>query len=203
MTETLTIRWRRRLGVVLLCLNGILSSSAPAQQLPFSELTALLHQVAVYGDHDHRLNEADFAASVGESKRTIRERFAATGYFDCGEGPASAQVTVRNDIITTAAHTLYRRDSCVPKGPVEKCVFSYTKNDGTPRHVLIRKLLGVGYWCPGTPDQKPAQKLDWAVLRLESAADGVTPYQVEAFPAKGLKNGSSVVLGSELINFSV
>jgi hypothetical protein len=186
MTETLTISWRGPLGVMLFCLNGVLSSSALAQDLPFSELTKLLHQVAVFGDHDHRLNEADFAASVGESKQTIHDRYAATGTITCGNYEGTAEVTVKNDTIVTAAHMFYDSGTCNPKGaPAEACVFSYTKIDGSSRKIKVKKMFDIGYKCPGTPDRKA----DWAVLKLESPADGVMPYQV---PATGTENGSAV-----------
>jgi hypothetical protein len=133
MTDTLTIGWRGPLGVVLLCLNGVISSSASAQQLPLSELTALLHPIAVYGDHDHRLNEADFAASVGELKQTIHNRYAATGTITCGNYEGSAEVTVKNDTIVTAAHMFYAGFTCAQDGHAESCVFSYSRLDGTPR----------------------------------------------------------------------
>jgi hypothetical protein len=187
MTETLTIRWRGPLGVVLVCLTGVLSSSALAQQLPFGERSALVHRVAVYGDHDHRLNEAGFAASVGESKQTIHDRYAATGTITCGDREGTAEVTVKSDTIVTAAHMLYVDATCNPRGPAERCVFSYTKSDGTPRTIKVKKMFDLGYKCPGTPDPYA----DWAVMKLESPADGVTPYQVETKPA--LENGSPVV----------
>jgi hypothetical protein len=176
MTDTLTIGWRGPLGVVLLCLNGVLSSTASAQQPPFSDLTALHHPVAVYGDHDHRLNEADFAASVGESKQTIHDRYAATGIIFCGNADATAEVIVKNDTIVTAAHVFYFGNGCNPRGPADKCVFSYTKSDGASRTIKVMKMLEQGYKCPGTPDPTT----DWAVLNLESPADGVTPYRVES-----------------------
>jgi trypsin-like peptidase len=189
MTGTLTIRWRGRLGVMLLCLNGVLSSSALAQDLPFSELTPLLHQVAVYGDHDHRLNEADFAASVGESKQTIHDRYAATGTITCGNYEGTAELAVRNDTIVTAAHMFYDGFSCNPSGPADKCVFSYTKSSGASRTIKVNRMLDIGFKCPGTPDPRT----DWAVLKLESPADGVTPYQLEARLPKGSDDGSRVV----------
>jgi hypothetical protein len=191
MTDTLTIRWRGPLGVVLLCLNGILSSPAIAQQLPLGELTTLLHPVAVYGDHDHRLNEADFAASVGESRQTIHDRYAATGTITCGNYEGTAEVTVKNDTIVTVAHMFYSGFTCNTGDSVsaDRCVFSYTNSDGTLSTKKVKKKFDDGYKCPGTPDPKQ----DWAVLKLESPADGVTPYQVESGSVRGLKNGSSVV----------
>jgi hypothetical protein len=50
----------------------------------------------------------------------------------------------------------------------------------------VKRLFEEGFKCPSNADPKQ----DWAVLKLESPADGVTPYQVESDLAKAPKNGS-------------
>jgi hypothetical protein len=135
------------------------------------------------------LNEADFAASVGESKQTIHDRYAATGTITCGDFEGSAEVAVKNDTIVTAAHMFYLRITCNPRGPADKCVFSYTNSNGASRTIKVKKMFDLGFKCPGIADPKQ----DWAVLQLEAPADGVTPYQVEAKATKALDERSRVV----------
>ncbi|MGZ3723084.1 MAG: hypothetical protein ACXVA9_09150, partial [Bdellovibrionales bacterium] len=48
---------------------------------------------------------------------------------------------------------------------------------------------------PATPD------LDWAVLRLDMPAVGVSPYAVEASPAKGLKEHAKVTFVAHSMDF--
>jgi hypothetical protein len=164
----------------------LLSSPASAQKLPFSELTALLHPIAVYGDHDHRLNEADFAASVGESKQTIHDRYAATGTLTCETYQGTAEIVLKNDTIVTAAHMFFFGTTCNVRGSAEKCVFSYTTFDGTSRTIKVKKMFDAGFKCRGIPKSDgadlPDPKSDWAVLKLESSVDEVTPYQAESEP---------------------
>lgn len=132
----------------------------------------LIHRAAVV-DGEGRRTEEKYAAEKGLPLRSVQNRFAATGVINCNGTKATAQLTGANDVITTAAHVFYPDLKCNLANRPESCTF--TLKNGTAEKVLrIKSSVAIGYKCP----QGANQLDDWAVLKLDGAAEGVNPYEL-------------------------
>lgn len=99
----------------------------------------------------------------------LRRRFAATGLVRCGGAVGTAQLTLRNDTITTAAHVLIGSDGKPRKG----CRFE--SNLGVTVAIDMSTLQAGSK----QPLAEPATR-DWAVARLAGPIAGATPYRLGA-----------------------
>lgn len=134
--------------------------------------SGLVHKVGVFGTADRR-TESQFAQENGRSVGQVRSRYAATGLLTCKSGKLTANMTLRNDLITTAAHAFFDTDTCKRIAWPQSCTF--TIRVGGKVHVSrVRRLESIGYRCPRLPS--PAD--DWAVLRLERRVPGIAPYAI-------------------------
>ncbi len=104
-------------------------------------------------------------------------RFAATGLVRCGGAVGTAQLTLRNDIITTAAHVLIGNNG----QPRTSCTFQST-GSGEPVTIDPQSIKAGSR----TPLSDPATN-DWAVARLTRPIQNVTPY---GLASAGSKPGS-------------
>ena len=112
-------------------------------------------------DTDHRLSPKEWARRNGK----VGARFGATGLVRCGNAVGTAQLTLRNDIITTAAHVLI--DS---GGQARACTFQSTGGGG-PVEIDTRSIV-VGSRMP----LSESATRDWAVARLVRPVQGAAPY---------------------------
>jgi hypothetical protein len=133
---------------------------------------------AVTMDKDGRLTVADFAVRQGENPAVAQKRFSATGIVTCGSTHSTAQLTVRSDIITTAAHAFYAPSGQLRANP-SSCVFVIELGSQTIEVPVLGETLRVG---SNRPYDEPGVK-DWAVVRLSKAVEGVTPYKLAATPS--------------------
>jgi hypothetical protein len=101
-------------------------------------------------------------------------RFGASGLVRCGGALGTAQLTLRADIITTAAHVLIGADG-QPRG---SCTFQSTAG-GAPVPIDTRSIRA-GSRNP----LADAATRDWAVARLASPVSGATPYALAPAGAK-------------------
>ncbi len=124
-------------------------------------------------DKDGRLTLADFAIRQGENPSVTERRFSATGIVTCGNTHSTAQLTLRSDIITTAAHAFYTPSGQLRTDP-SSCVFEIKNGAQTHSFAVIGTTLRVGSKRPYT---EPGVK-DWAVARLASPVEDATPYQL-------------------------
>ena len=136
---------------------------------------------SMFGE-DERRTERQFAKQRNLSLREVQNRYAASGAITCrgfGKGRrsravvyASGQLTLRNDIITTTAHTIIGKDA-KPLGNLENCVFE-TSIDGRKVRSRLTKDYFTGF---SDPDDANFAGFDWAVIRLKDTLP-VEPYPV-------------------------
>jgi hypothetical protein len=103
-------------------------------------------------------------------RRATDTRTDATGLIRCGGAVGTAQLTLRNDLITTAAHVLIGDGGEPRKG----CMFQSLARGAAvaidPASIRAGSRI---------PMSEPATR-DWAVARLKQPVAGVTPYGLAA-----------------------
>lgn len=130
-----------------------------------ARMTARDFVPAVRMDVDRR---APIASYARQTKMPSRE-MAASGLVRCGEAVGTAQLTLRADVITTAAHVVIG-----PGGrPRQDCEFVSL---GAPPVRLDMATVKTG---STQPLAEPATR-DWAVARLVDPVPGVAPFSLSA-----------------------
>lgn len=107
--------------------------------------------------------ETDRRSAIG--RPNTGARYGATGIVRCGDAIGTAQLTLRADIITTAAHVLIDAGG----GP-RTCTFQPVAG-GAPVAIDAQSIKTGSR----APMSEPATK-DWAVARLARPVSGATPY---------------------------
>ncbi len=120
---------------------------------------------------DNRMDVASFAISHKISEDDVRSRFHATGALKCGAQSFSAQLTLKNNIITTAAHAFYQ--ICNQQVDLKQCKF-ITVYENVSREFKIKRLVGAGGPCPTAATRGE----DWAVAELSKAVEGIEGYKI-------------------------
>jgi len=128
---------------------------------------------AVTISSDARLTLPEFAARTGQDPALFESRYAATGMVVCSGVYSTAQLTVRNDVVTTAAHAFYDADGN-PRGDLSTCTFNILVNGRQETIPLDVQSLRVGSRNP----YSVAPVFDWAVVRLVRAVPDARPYAV-------------------------
>lgn len=151
----------------------------PVCAAPLCRLS-MISSVSMFGE-DERRTEQQFARQRNMTLGAVQNRYAASGAITCrgfGTGRrkrsivyASGQLTARNDIITTTAHTIIGRDAR-PLGNLENCDFETTINGRKVRSSLTRDYFS-GF---RDPNDANFAGFDWAVIRLKD------PLPVEPYP---------------------
>lgn len=100
-------------------------------------------------------------------------RFGATGIVRCGHAIGTAQLTLKNDVITTAAHVLIGNDG---RPRTSTCTFEPTM--GPVSHPVAIDMTSIRAGSR-TPLSEPAVR-DWAVARLTAPIHGAAPYGLAA-----------------------
>jgi hypothetical protein len=131
-------------------------------------------------DNDGRLTLADFAQKQGENPAVTEKRFGATGIVTCGNTHSTAQLTVRADVITTAAHAFYAPNGRLRANP-SSCIFTILNGSQAQVLRVQGSSLTVG---SSDPYAEPGVK-DWAVARLVRPVEGTTPYQLATLSTTG------------------
>jgi hypothetical protein len=120
---------------------------------------------------DGRLTLPEFARKSGQDPNLVEARYAATGMIICSGIFSTAQLTVRNDVVTTAAHAFFDPDGN-PRGDLSTCTFAIDIG-GIPNTVpLDVASLRVGSRNPYSVS--PVH--DWAVVRLKERVPEARPY---------------------------
>ena len=170
----------------------------PPQKSVISDARALskytLH-VNQVGDADRKI-AGDFArGEPGQTRSTIEARYSATGDFSCGiEHFGQGQLTIKNNIITTSAHTFFGGTECPLKpAPISKCKFTAMVR-GKPQDYAIEQLVATGFKCTSDGQKlKPSQ--DWVIFKLKASVDNsVRPYAVIKDPSKIFEQKPIVVV---------
>jgi hypothetical protein len=126
--------------------------------------------VVVFGDHP-RLTVSQFADENHLNLGDVKRRHAASGVIHCGNARGAGQLTLADNVITTAAHVLYDEKGEM-RGDSEHCFFTATVADQEVTTGIDMASVISGN---SEPYAKPAVH-DWAVARLLRPVKGATPY---------------------------
>jgi hypothetical protein len=126
--------------------------------------------VVVFGRNSRRSVE-EFAAEQKLNAAELRTRFSGSGLVECGEAHGAGQLTLANDIITTAAHVFFDEKGA----PRAKTCYFALENHGKEMRVPI----DLGSIVAGSTDPYAIEAVhDWAVARLTHPVDDVTPFSL-------------------------
>jgi hypothetical protein len=158
-------------SIAAFCLLAFGLSKAGAWETakpPFASMA--LTPVVVFGT-DGRASFDEFAVERRVDPADLRKRYAGTGIVRCGNAHGSGQLTLADDVITTAAHVLYDHDGHL-RGDSAHCQFIVqvgAQEIATPLEV-DGAILG-----SNNPYAESAVH-DWAVVKLARPLHEVTPY---------------------------
>jgi hypothetical protein len=147
------------------------TQAGPALPMNLASMRALpLVPVVVFGEHP-RLTVEQFASENHLDLGEVKRRHAASGVIHCGNARGAGQLTLTDNVITTAAHVLFDEHG-QPRGDSAHCFFTATIADQE-----ITTAIDVASVVSGNTDpySKPAVH-DWAVARLLHPVKGATPY---------------------------
>lgn len=162
----------------------------------FRDFRNMIHEIAVFGEADRRTEE-DYATENKIDLDIVRKRFGATGAIDCNGAKGSAQLTIKNNIITTVAHALKDPNKCITWAKATDCKFTI-RSHGRNREIKVKKSFATGFdhvECPHLLAD------DWAVFQLAEPVDDVEPYQVDPAAIKGVHKNQDVVAVGRSIDF--
>jgi hypothetical protein len=165
------------------------AKAEPARPLDLGALHALpLVPVVVFGDHP-RLTAEQFASENHLDLGDVKRRHAASGVIHCGNARGAGQLTLADNVITTAAHVLFDEHGQL-RGDSSHCFFTSTVADQE-----VSTAIDVASVISGNSDpySKPAVH-DWAVARLLRPVKGATPYGLGA-PARAAEGIEFVARG--------
>ncbi len=132
------------------------------------------YERAVSMERDLRLEPTAFAVQAGLGTDGFRSRYGASGLIRCGKAVGTGQITLADNVITTAAHVFF-----APGGKLrnESCTFEPAHAPDTQIAIEMNSIVS------GSP--KPMEEratLDWAVARLVSAPAKIVPYPIATAP---------------------
>jgi hypothetical protein len=154
------------------CLFACITAKAePARPMAAGALNPLpVVPVVVFGDHP-RLTVAEFASENHLDLGDVKRRHAASGVIHCGNARGAGQLTLADNVITTAAHVLYDEHGQL-RGDSAHCFFTATVADQEVTTAIDMASVVSGN---SEPYAKPAVH-DWAVARLLRPVKGAAPY---------------------------
>ena len=126
----------------------------------------------------------------------VEAQYAATGDLSCPFpgyprwGVGQAQVTLKNNVLTTAAHVFFRKNDCTTLLQPSKCEF-VIRVAGKEQRYGIEPQFKTGYKCPHDGEFEPGE--DWMVLKLKRSVDA----RVKAY---GVRREQVVKAGDELVS---
>jgi hypothetical protein len=159
-----------------------LLSSASAAPLMFEVSTPPIVQnvtpVVVFGKNSRRTVD-EFAAENRLNPAVLYRTYAASGLIECGNLHGAGQLTLTDQVVTTAAHVFFDEKG-VPTA--KSCVF-VLETDGKLTSVPIDLTTIV---AGSTDPYAVAEVHDWAVARLTRPIEGVQPYGIADTPSANL-----------------
>ncbi len=148
--------------------------SAAAQAHMIQDVRGLLGPVAtpvlVMGT-DNRIGLDEFAAAHAMQKAAIQNARAASGLVECGDAHGAGQLTLKDNVLTTAAHVLFDERGFQR---ARTCDFVAQVDGAWTRMPLDMSSITVG---SSRPYAAKAVN-DWAVVRLMRPLKGVQPYEL-------------------------
>jgi hypothetical protein len=129
---------------------------------------ARLEQVVVFGRDSRRTVEA-FAAEQKLDPADLHRKFAASGLIECGAAHGAGQLTLADDLVTTAAHVFFDEDGA---RRAKTCTF-VNEVDGRE----IRTPIDTASIVAGSKNPYAVAAVhDWAVARLARPVHGAAPF---------------------------
>jgi hypothetical protein len=151
------------------------ASSAPlTPEFSFEPAPPYVRPVVVFGKNSRRSVE-DFAAENHLNPTLLRRTYAASGLIECGNLHGAGQLTLTDQVVTTAAHVFFDEKG-VPTA--KSCVFML-ENDGKQISVPIDLSSII---AGSTDPYAVAEVHDWAVARLTRPIEGIQPYGIADAP---------------------
>ena len=144
--------------------NAVPFKAPPAAAAPMVRVIP----VVVFGQDARRLPGA-FAAEHELKEADLVRAHEASGLVHCGNAHGAGQLTLADDVLTTAAHVFFDENG-VPRSP--SCTFDVTVN-GAEMSVPIN-LASIVAGSTKPYDEEVTK--DWAVVRLQHGVAGVKPY---------------------------
>lgn len=162
-------------GAASLCLVVFtLSKGAAFEAEPLKSATPLVTPVVVFGA-DQRATLEDFAAKRKLDVSALRRRYAGSGIIRCGNAHGAGQLTLSDDVVTTAAHVLYDRTGHL-RGDSAHCRFEI-EADG---QFLAVPLQVNGAIAGSTDPYNESAVHDWAVVKLARPIPEAAPFPLAA-----------------------
>jgi hypothetical protein len=165
-----------RLFAAALCLAAapLTTSSAQAgvtQQLKFSAAARLEPTKVLVLGSERRANADQYAARQKLDAGSLKQAHAASGLIQCGRAHGAGQLTLANNVITTAAHVFFDE-----RGSKRARVCQFvTEVEGRKRRIPVDMSSIVA----GASKPYAVKAVnDWAVARLSQPLDDVKPYDL-------------------------
>ena len=161
----------RRLLVGFAALIGLSVplSAAPLPALEPAPATVVpVIPVVVFG-RDSRRSVDQFAAAEKTDPVALARTYSASGLIQCGPAHGAGQLTLVDNVVTTAAHVFFDEDGRLR---AKTCLFTMER-DGEPISVPVDLTTIV---AGSTNPYAIAAVHDWAVARLQRPIEGVMPY---------------------------
>ncbi|WP_395666809.1 trypsin-like peptidase domain-containing protein [Methylocella sp.] len=164
------------------CVRPPAAFAAPLAPLPRADAPqgfagAEIHKVVTFG-RDSRRTVEQFAAQENLPAAELRRKFAASGLIECGGAHGAGQLTLTDDLVTTAAHVFFDEKG---QPRAKSCVF-VNEVDGRE----VRTPVDLASVVAGSRDPYAVAAVhDWAVARLTKPVVGVAPYGLAVGQAPG------------------
>ena len=170
-------------GVATAALFG--SAMVSAQAAPFSLLSsgslsdksrpsadARIVPVVVFGQDGRELPKA-FAMEHQLDADALVSSHVASGLIQCGNAHGAGQLTLSDDVVTTAAHVFFDENG-LPRS--KTCTFNITIGGHESQTPIDLSSIVAGSKNP----YDAAVAHDWAVARLTRSLSGIKPYGIAA-----------------------
>ncbi len=163
---------RSRIGVSVAAFlfNLVPSMAAPLLTVPAAPASLRATPVVVFGQDARRIPQT-YAEEHNLVARDVIRAHMASGLIQCGNAHGAGQLTLTDEVVTTAAHVFFDENG-LPRA--RACSFELTVN-GAEVHVPV----DLGSIVAGSTKPYDVEVThDWAVARLTHAVTGVKPYGV-------------------------
>ena len=143
---------------------------APAAQVPAAAAApaARVIPVVVFGQDARRVPGA-FASEHDLQEGDLVRSHEASGLIQCGNAHGAGQLTLTDDVVTTAAHVFFDENGVARAA---SCTFEITVNGAEVKVPINLSTIVAG----STKPYDEAVTSDWAVARLAHPIPGVKPY---------------------------
>jgi hypothetical protein len=156
--------------VLAFSVQTVRAAPFPLSPTPTEGRSVAIVPVVVFGQDARRAPER-FAAEHRLDAPDMVRSHVASGLIQCGNAHGAGQLTLTDDVVTTAAHVFFDENG-FPRA--RTCTFDLTINGRDTQVPIDLSSIVAGSTKPY--DVAPAH--DWAVARLTQAVSGVKPYGI-------------------------